>query len=201
MKTIVITGPSGSGKTFLTNKLTKYLDNTVIINTDYYYRDNIYIKLLSFFIYDIYDRIISIKKKEITQTINSIYNKEKIIKLQKYNFKSKKTIRYIRELNYPNKEFFIILEGIFSHRLDLNYKKTFNIICIDKKDICYKRRLKRDKVERCRNSIEVNKKFNRSWNLYYNNLSRYINSNHVISLNTLDKISFEKLIDKLKKDN
>jgi len=63
MKTIVITGPSGSGKTYLSNKLSKLFDNSIIIKTDSYYRDNFYIKLLSIYDYDIYDRFISINDK------------------------------------------------------------------------------------------------------------------------------------------
>ena len=41
MITIVITGPSGSGKTYLSNKLNKLFDNSIVIKTDSYYRDNI----------------------------------------------------------------------------------------------------------------------------------------------------------------
>ena len=63
MKTIVITGPSGSGKTNLSNKLSKLFDNSIIIKTDSYYRDNILIRFLAIFLFDIYDRPISIKKK------------------------------------------------------------------------------------------------------------------------------------------
>ena len=65
MKTIVITGPSGSGKTYLSNKLSKLFYNSIIIKTDSYYRDNIFIRFLSIFLYDIYDRLLSIKKKKL----------------------------------------------------------------------------------------------------------------------------------------
>ena len=47
MKTIVITGPSGSGKSYLSNKLSKLFNNSIVIETDSYYRDNILIKYLS----------------------------------------------------------------------------------------------------------------------------------------------------------
>jgi len=60
---IVITGPSGSGKTYLSIKLSKLFDNSIVIKTDSYYRDNILIRFLSIFLYDIYDRLLSIKKK------------------------------------------------------------------------------------------------------------------------------------------
>ena len=65
MITIIITGPSGSGKTFLSNKLLKLFDNSIVIKTDSYYRDNILIKFLSIFLCDIYDRPLSINKKAI----------------------------------------------------------------------------------------------------------------------------------------
>ena len=61
----MIVGPSGSGKSFLSEKLSKTFDHSIIINTDSYYKDDLYIKLLSIFIYDIYDRFISIKDKRL----------------------------------------------------------------------------------------------------------------------------------------
>ena len=47
MKTIIITGPSGSGKSFLSNKLVKIFPDTIVIKTDYYYKDSKFIKFLS----------------------------------------------------------------------------------------------------------------------------------------------------------
>ena len=67
MITIIITGPSGSGKTYLSNKLLKLFDNSIVIKTDSYYRDNILIKFLSIFLFDIYDRPLSINKKKNTE--------------------------------------------------------------------------------------------------------------------------------------
>ena len=77
MKTIIITGPSGSGKTFLANFLRKHIKNAIIINTDSYYRDDLVVKFLSLFFIDIYDRLISLKNREISKTISSIYKNEK----------------------------------------------------------------------------------------------------------------------------
>ena len=64
MKTIIITGPYGSGKSILTNKLAKVFDNVITMQTDSFYKDDIYIKLLSCIKHDIYDRKFSIKSKE-----------------------------------------------------------------------------------------------------------------------------------------
>tara|TARA_Y100001968_G_C19218354_1_gene648369 strand:+ start:200 stop:814 length:615 start_codon:yes stop_codon:yes gene_type:complete len=194
MKIIIITGPSGSGKTILSNKLSQLFDNIIIIRTDSYYRDNMIVKLLSLFIDDIYDRIISIKNKEIIKTIASIYNKEKYTIFYNYDFKKKKSTKLKREIEYKKSDKIVILEGIFAHRLDVNYKDTINILCEEKKEICYQRRLNRDQLQRKRNKEEIDKRFSKSWNLYYNNLKRYINDNKVILLNQSDIKSYKKLI-------
>ena len=197
MKIIVISGPSGSGKTFLSNKLSKLFDNTIVIKTDSYYRDNILIRFLSIFLCDIYDRPLSINKNEIRNTLNSIHNKDKLITFYQYDFKRKQSSHSKKRINYKGDNQFLILEGIFAHRLDLNYQETINIICEENKEICFKRRLIRDKLERNRNTSEVNRKFTRSWNLFYKNIISYIDINRKISLNPVDKISYDKLVDYL----
>ena len=197
MITIVITGPSGSGKTYLSNKLYKLFDNSIVIKTDSYYRDNVFIRFLSVLLCDIYDRPLSINKKELKNTITAIHNKDKLITFYKYDFKRKQSSYSKKSIKYKGENQFLILEGIFAHRLDLNYQETINIICEEKKEICFKRRLIRDKLERNRNTSEVNRKFTRSWNLFYKNIIRYIDLNRKISLNPVDKISYDKLVDYL----
>ena len=79
MKTIIITGPSGSGKSYLSKKLSKLFNNTIVLKTDSYYKDNIFIRFLSIFQHDIYDRPLSIKKKEIKRILKSLdYEEEEI---------------------------------------------------------------------------------------------------------------------------
>tara|TARA_Y100001968_G_scaffold87920_1_gene78944 strand:- start:216 stop:827 length:612 start_codon:yes stop_codon:yes gene_type:complete len=192
MKTIVITGPSGSGKTILANKLYKDLKNTIVIKTDSYYRDNLLIKLFSLFSKDIYDRIISIKNKEIIKTIKSINNNEGRIILYNYEFKSRKSTKLIK--TNKNHIKFLIVEGIFAHRLNLNYKKTINILCQENKEICYQRRLKRDELERGRLRQEVDRKFTKSWNLFFKHLTNPINKYLFYRINTIDKFSYTELI-------
>ena len=199
MKIIVITGPSGSGKTYLSNKLAKLFDNSILIKTDSYYRDNILIKFLSIFLCDIYDRPLSINKKEIKKTLRSIYNKDKLITSYKYDFKRKKSSHSKTCINYKGDNQFLILEGIFAHRLDLNYQETINIICEESNYICFTRRLIRDQLERDRKISEVNNKFKRSWNLFYNNIRKYKDRNKKISLNPVNKISYDNLVDFLKR--
>ena len=47
----------------------------IIIKTDSYYRNNLFIRLLSIFLHDVYDRPLSIKKKELNKTLRCVYNK------------------------------------------------------------------------------------------------------------------------------
>ena len=194
MKTIIITGPSGSGKSYLSKQISKSFNNSIVIKTDSYYKDNIFIRLVSIFQHDIYDRPISFMKNEIEKTIRSIHNKERLISFYKYDFKRKHSSKSEDSINYEGDNQFIILEGIFAHRLDLNYNETINIICEEEKDICFKRRLKRDQLERGRDSREVIKKFNKSWYLYYKNVQKYLNNFEVLSINPLDMISYDQLV-------
>ena len=197
MKTIVITGPSGAGKTYLSNKLSSLYHDSIVIKTDSYYRDNIIMRFLSIILYDIYDRPLSIRKKEIRNTLRSINNKDGLISFLNYDFKRKKSWRSKKSINYKRNNQFLILEGIFSHRLDINYQDTINILCEEDKEICFKRRLKRDKLERGRNFGDVNKKFDKSWSLFYNNINKYLKGNEVISINPANKTSYEKLVSNL----
>tara|TARA_B100001250_G_C19727650_1_gene756873 strand:+ start:640 stop:1254 length:615 start_codon:yes stop_codon:yes gene_type:complete len=204
MRTIVITGPSGSGKSFLANRLANLFHNSIIIKTDSYYRDNIFIRFLSLFLCDIYDRPLSIKQNEIKKTIRSIHNKDRMISSYKYDFKRKHSSQSKTSINYKGDNQILILEGIFAHRLNLNYQETINIVCEDAKVICFKRRLKRDKIERGRDSSEVYKKFNKSWYLFYKNVKRYLKNYKVLSIDPKDKLSYNKLVFNLqnqKKDN
>ena len=198
MKTIVITGPSGSGKSYLSNRLSKLFYNSIVIKTDSYYRDNILIRFLSIFLYDIYDRFLSIKKYEIMKTLISINNKERLISFYNYDFKRKHSSHSKIRINYNRDNQFIILEGIFGHRLDLNYQETINIVCEEGKEICFKRRILRDQLDRGRSNSEVVKKFNRSWFLFYKNIKNYTDNNKVIYLNPVNNFSYNKLVFKLK---
>ena len=194
MKTIIITGPSGSGKSYLSKQISKSFNNSIVIKTDSYYKDNIFIRLVSIFQHDIYDRPISFMKNEIEKTIRSIHNKERLISFYKYDFKKKDSKKSIVSINYEGDNQLLILEGIFAHRLDLNYNETINIVCEEEKDICFKRRLKRDQLERGRDSREVNNKFNISWYLFHENVQNYLNNFEVLSINPLDMVSYNQLV-------
>ncbi len=199
MKILIITGPSGSGKTTLSNRLINSLKDAIVISTDSYYKDNILIRLLSIFIFDIYDRIISIKKKEINDTLNSIINKQTLINYYQYDFKRYVSTKTKIKNNYKKCSKFLIIEGIFSHRLSLNYHETINIVCEDKKEICFNRRILRDTIERGRNRNEIKKKFYKSWYLFYKNIKKYITNYKVIRMDQADENTYNKLVDYLNK--
>ncbi len=193
MKTIIISGPSGSGKSYLTKKLSMYYNNSIIVQTDSYYRDSRIIKILSFFFIDLYDRLISIKYYKIKNTINKIYKKENPINLYNYDFKRKYSYKTKSTFTYKQNQF-LILEGIFSHRLDLKYENCINIICHDRKETCLQRRLNRDLLYRGRSKNEVQKRFNRSWKLFYKNIYTYIHKYQVINVSPKDNFSYRSLI-------
>ena len=203
MKLIIISGPSGSGKTTLSNNLCKVYKNTIVIKTDSYYRDDILIKFLSIFCFDIYDRFISINKIELINTISSILSKKKYVTFHDYNFITKKSSNVVKKINYKVKDLVVIIEGIFAHRM-LPYLKeqvSFKILCIGQKELCYRRRLIRDKEDRGRDKQEVLKKFNKSWKLYYKNSQKYRNQKHIFLINTFDNLSYNDLISKLNENS
>ena len=199
MITIVITGPSGSGKSVLTNKLYELFDDSIILKTDSYYRDNIFIKCISSFQFDIYDRPLSINLNAINKTLNSIYKKEKLISLYNYDFHKKKSTRSKIILDYKGEKQFLIVEGIFSHRLDLNYQNCLNIVVEEEKELCLKRRIKRDQLYRGRNILEINQRFDKSWYLFYKNMHIYEKKYKHTVLNSQEKILFNKLVSNLRK--
>ncbi len=194
MKIIIITGPSGSGKTYLTTKLAKIFKESIVLSTDSYYRDIWIIKFLSIIFDEIYDHLISLKNKELNNTIASLNKKKRYITLHNYDFKTKKSSKSKIEIKNKNGIKFIILEGIFAHRLDLNYNETLNILVKDNKNICYQRRLHRDQIERGRINKEVNNKFNKSWNLYFKSLVRFINNEKVILYDSSNENSYNEII-------
>ena len=131
------------------------------------------------------------------KTLISINNKERLISFYNYDFKKKYSSHSKIRINYYGDNQFIILEGIFAHRLDLNYQETINIVCEEAKKICFKRRLLRDKLYRGRNNSEVFKKFNRSWDLFNKNIKNYKDNNNIIYINASNNISYKKLVFKL----
>tara|TARA_B100000214_G_C23927206_1_gene608950 strand:+ start:661 stop:1272 length:612 start_codon:yes stop_codon:yes gene_type:complete len=199
MKTIVITGQSGSGKSYLANKLSKIFCNSIVIKTDSYYRDNILIKLLSILVYYIYDIPLSIRKNELMNTLKSINQKDRLVSILRYDFSRKNSSKSKLKIEYEEDNQFLIIEGIFAHRLKLNYDETINIVCEEEKGICFKRRLKRDQLERGRDSKEVYKKFNKSWSIFNKHIKKFIMNYNILLVNPKDQINYNNLLVNLKK--
>ena len=197
MKTIIITGPSGSGKSFLSNKLLNLFPDTILIKTDSYYKDSIFIKFLSIIVRDIYDRTVSIKRKELIDNLKSINNKSRVINSFNYDFKKRRSLNRRLNLNYEVEDQLLIIEGIFAHRLDIDYQNTINIICEENKQVCFKRRLFRDQTERGRSVNEIKEKFSKSWSLFYQNIEEYQRKYETIKINPIKKNSYDKLVIKL----
>ncbi len=201
---IIISGPSGSGKTFLAKRICKEFNHINIINTDSYYRDNFMIKILSLYFKDIYDRIISIKRNELIDTLTSLLNNEELINSYYYNFKTRKSTKktIIRKRNqYTNQ--IVILEGIFAHRLIKNFKNNIfmKILCIEDKSLCLKRRIERDLVERGRKRKEVEERFQRSWEIFHNHSSNFKRNNEIIYLDNKDKEQYRNIINRIESLN
>ena len=159
--------------------------------------DSLLFVFFSLFIVDIYDRLISIKHKKLLKTIQSIYNNEKMITIYNYDFNSKKSSKSI--LYNDNNTKFLIIEGIFAHRLNLNYKNSINILCQQNKETCLQRRLFRDELNRGRRRFEIYKRFGKSWYLFYKNLTILTYTNEVYKINHIDKLTYRKLFNKITK--
>ena len=165
MKIIIITGPSGSGKTSLANKLLEKLDNSHIISTDDFYKTGYIHNLLSIFVESYYDRKISYNGNLLKKTINKIIKDKEINYSYKYDFIKKRTkIIYKKSLIVHN----LIIEGIFSLEL-LKFISNYDYLLIRlkiNKNICMKRILTRDQIERGKSEINSLKDFKKAWDIY-----------------------------------
>jgi len=200
MYLIIISGPSGSGKSYLAKKLSNEFENVNIIKTDSFYRDNLLIKFLSIYLNDIYDRMISIKKEKLIDTLRSILNKENDISTYNYDFKSKKSSKLKMNMKNKSRNQILILEGIFSHRIIKHFESyiMIKILCIENKETCYKRRLRRDLIKRGRKRKEVEKRFEKSWEIFKIHSYNVNNDRDVLYINTKVKKQYESLINKIK---
>ena len=200
MKLIIVTGPSGSGKSYLTNRLKNEFENTIVLKTDSYYRDSFLIRLISIFMIDIYDRIISIRKNELLKTIEKIIRNERFINIRNYDFITKKSSKSKISINQEQKDKILIIEGIFSHRLEIRHKINIYVFCLDNKEICYKRRLERDERDRARNHNEIRRRFKYSWKLFYIHIKKFINRNQndIEYINSYNELSYKRLISKIR---
>ena len=172
MEIIIITGPSGSGKSSLAKKLLVELENSVIISTDNFYKTGKISNLLSKFIDSYFDRKISLNSKLLKRTINEILKNKEINYSYKYDFVNKKTeITNNRRFCIKN----LIIEGIFTlELLKFISKNDYLLIRLNiNKEICLKRIIKRDYVERGKSKIKSTEDFIKAWKLYKNKEKLY----------------------------
>ncbi len=172
MNIIIITGPSGSGKTSLARKLMDELDNCHIISTDDFYKTGRVSNLLSIIVSSYYDRKISHNSKLLRETINKILINKEINYSYKYDFIKKRTeIANMKPMLIKN----LIIEGIFTLELLQFFTKNDYLLIKLKinREICMKRIIVRDYIERGkRKHISINN-FLKAWNIYKNKEKSY----------------------------
>ena len=172
MKIIIITGPSGSGKTILAKKLMAELDNCHIISTDDFYKTGIISNLLSYFIKSYFDKKISQNTILLKKTINKILKNKEVNYSFKYDFVKKRTeITYKKSSCIEN----LIIEGIFSLEL-LKFISINDYLLIrlkTNKDICMRRVINRDYIERGKSKKNSMENFNKAWDIYVNKEKSY----------------------------
>jgi len=158
MKSLLIgvSGGSGSGKTFLANKiLEKYLNKSLIIEQDAYYKDLSNSKLNKRKSNN-FDHPSSIEIKLLEKHIKTLLNGQAINK-PIYDFS-----KHIRKKNFViiKPQPIIILEGILIY----HFKQLLNLFSLKifldiRSDIRFIRRLKRDQKERNRTTNDICKQY------------------------------------------
>ena len=188
---ILITGQSGTGKSYLSTKLNQYIERSFVIKTDDYYRTGFFSKFFSKIINGYYDKKISVDFYKLKKDINDICFNKKLINLPKYNFKTKQ--RNYEQLCNEEIEH-LIIEGIFAFNISKYIFKNarIKIFIINKKEICFQRRFRRDIKSRGRSASEIKKRFDKGWELF--NKSNLKNDRNILRINSDEKI-FQKSIE------
>ena len=172
MKLIFISGPSGSGKTTLSNQIISKNKNGFVLNTDNYYKTGLISKLLSKFVEGYFDRIFSFNYKLFKNDFDFIVKNRISIHDRYYDFEEK-TIKKI--LNKTNNISFLIVEGIFAKEFSntLNNQNYYCLVIKTNKNVCMKRVIQRDAIERGKDKKQAEKDFLKSWDIYYEKCKPY----------------------------
>ena len=178
MKLIIISGPSGSGKTTLSKQILKKMKDGIILNTDNYYKTGIISLILSKLITSYFDRKLSfnfnIFKKDLDFILKNGFSNFNYI----YDFKSKSVQKIYQKTKNIR---FVIIEGIFVKEV-LRTASKKNCILIKlktSKQICMKRVIKRDFIERGKSKVHAEKDFIKAWELFYKNDKKHKARNYL----------------------
>tara|TARA_A100000164_G_C21870149_1_gene754702 strand:+ start:343 stop:939 length:597 start_codon:yes stop_codon:yes gene_type:complete len=178
MKLIVVSGPSGSGKTTLSKIILKKIKNGIILNTDNYYKTGIISQIFSKILTCYFDRKISFNLKLFKRDLKFILKNGFSNFSYKYNFKRKSIKKIYKQTKNIR---LVIIEGIFGEEV-IKSLSTKNFILIKlktEKQICMRRAIKRDSIERGKTKNNAHKDFLKAWDLFYKNEKKFNSSNYI----------------------
>jgi len=166
MKLIIISGPSGCGKTTLSLKIKEKLKNTIILNTDNYYKSGIWSNILSKLIDCYFDRNISFNFNLFNRDLEYILKNSSSKHRYSYDFKNKSIKKIPNKIENIN---LVIIEGIFAIEIVKKYSQKINLLVRlnPNKKTCRQRAIKRDYSERGKNRINALRDFSKAWDLFY----------------------------------
>ena len=193
MQLIIISGPSGSGKTTLSKKILKRFKEGIILNTDNYYRTGFISQILSKILTYYFDRKISFNYKLFKRDLQFILKNGFSNYSYKYNFKSKSIKKTFKKKTNIR---FVIVEGIFGKEV-LRTASKKNCILIKlktSKQICMKRVIKRDFIERGKNKNIAYKDFLKAWKLFHKNETDSESRNYLKEIVITKKVNMNLLI-------
>ena len=195
MKVIIISGPSGSGKTTLSKKILKKLKNTIILNTDNYYKTGIKSQIFSKIVPSYFDKKISLNfkllKKDLIFIINNGFSK------LSYNYDFKRKV-IIENHDFIENIRCIIIEGIFAKEI-LNIsdiKANLFISLKTSKRSCMKRVIERDFINRGKSKNHAKKDFLKGWELFHENNKKNYSKNYFKKIIIKEKDNQDYLIKK-----
>ena len=195
MKFIVITGPSGSGKTTLSQYLNSKFSQSIVLNTDNYYKTAFISKFLSNFIRGYFDKLISFDKSLFIKDLIYIINNKSSTHYYKYDFRNKRKDKVNETIE---KVKLIIIEGIFSlEAIEHITNKKYLVLKLDiEENICSQRIIYRDYKERGKDQEKAYIDFRNGWNIYKINSKKYsIPNKKIVLIKSPEEI--ERVIKKL----
>ena len=166
MQLVIISGPSGSGKTSLSERILEKYKNSIILNTDNYYKTGMESKILSKIIDCYFDRNISFNFKLLDQDLKFVLNKGFFNHSYSYNYKDKSIKKYFKKIKNIK---LVIIEGIFATEIIKKYSPIINLLIQlnPSKETCMKRVIERDCLERGKSKIIAYRDFSKGWEIFH----------------------------------